>query len=91
TEAKNQTGEMFGLERLQTAIKRNGFKPSAEGMFDGITKEFSNFVGEYVQIDDITMIVIKYMGPDFASQKVKLTVSQDEAQAGLEKKNWDWA
>ena len=93
TEAKNQTGEMYGLDRLQRALKRNGYKPSAETVFDGITKDFSNFVGEYVQIDDITMIVIKYMGKDFASQKVKLTVSKEEAEEGKVKKSrkWDWA
>ena len=91
TEAKNQTGEMYGLERLQKALKRNGYKPSAEAVFDGITKDFSDFVQEYVQIDDITMIVIKYMGKDFASQKVKLTVSKEEAEGAKKSKKWDWA
>ena len=92
TEAKNQTGEMYGLENLKKALKRNGYKPSAEAVFDGITKDFSDFVQEYVQIDDITMIVIKYMGKDFASQKVKLTVSKEEAEEGAKKsKKWDWS
>lgn len=91
TEAKNKTGEMYGLERLLKALKRNGYKPSAESVFDGITKDFSNFVGEYVQIDDITMIVIKYMGKDFASEGVKLTVSQEAVQEGVAKsKKWNW-
>ena len=90
TEAKNQTGEMFKLERLIKALKRNGYKPSAETVFDGLTKEFSDFVEEYVQIDDITMIVIKYMGKDFASQKVKLTVSKEESQTIGKNKKWNW-
>lgn len=98
TEAKNQTGEMYGLERLTSSLKKNGYKPSVEAVFDGLTKDFSDFVGEYVQIDDITMIVIKYMGPDFVSHAVKLTVSQDAAEAlkawgeGLNKsKKWNWS
>lgn len=97
TEAKNHTGEMYGLEKLIRSLENNGYKPSVEAVFDGLTKDFSDFVGEYVQIDDITMIVIKYMGPDFVSQGVKLTVSQDAADAfkawgeGFTKnKKWNW-
>lgn len=91
TEAKNQTGEMYELERLAKSLRRNGYKPSAEAVFDGLTKDFSDFVGEYVQADDITMIVIKYMGKDFASHKVKLMVSQEESKEGEKKsKKWDW-
>jgi len=90
TEAKNQTGEMYGIEKLTKALKRNGYKPSVEAVFDGLTKDFSDFVEEYVQVDDITMIVIKYMGKDFASQKVKLTVSKEEGQGAMKSKKWNW-
>lgn len=90
TEAKNQIGEMYGLEKLQKAFRRNAYKPSVEAVFDGLTKDFSDFVGEYVQVDDITMIVIKYMGKDFASQKVKLTVSKEEGQGAMKSKKWNW-
>lgn len=90
TEAKNQTDEMYGLERIQKALKKNGYKPSVEAVFDGITKDFSDFVEEYVQVDDITMIVIKYMGKDFASQKVKLTVSKEEGREYMKSKKWNW-
>jgi sigma-B regulation protein RsbU (phosphoserine phosphatase) len=91
TEAKNTTGEMYGLEKLTESFRKNGYKPSGDAIFDGLTKDFSKFVGEYVQIDDITMIVIKYVGPDVETKKAKLTIAKDEAQAGPEKKNWDWA
>lgn len=90
TEAKNQTGEMYGLEKLQNALKKNGYKPTVEAVFDGITKEFSDFVEEYVQIDDITMIVIKYMGKDFASKKMKLTVSKEDSDETKKSKKWNW-
>lgn len=91
TEAKNQTGQMYGLDRLKKSLKKNGYKPSVSTIFDGVTKDFSDFVEEYVQIDDITMIVIKYMGKDFASQKVKLTVSKDESQGAAQSKKWNWS
>lgn len=90
TEARNQTDEMYGLDRLKKALKRNGYKPSVEAVFDGLTKDFSDFVEEYVQIDDITMIVIRYMGKDFASKKVKLVVSKEEGQNYMQSKKWNW-
>ncbi len=91
SEAKNQTGEMYGLERLKNAVKINAYKPSVEAIFDGLTKDFSDFVQEYVQIDDITMIVIKYMGKDFAAKKVKLVVSKEEGQGTTKSKKWNWS
>ncbi len=91
SEAKNQSGEMYGLERLKKAVKINAYKPSVEAIFDGLTKDFSDFVQEYVQIDDITMIVIKYMGKDFASKKVKLVVSKEEGQDATKSKKWNWS
>lgn len=90
TEAKNKTGQMYGLERLKKSVKKNGYKPSVGTIFDGLTKDFSDFVEEYVQIDDITMIVIRYMGKDFASQKVKLMVSKDQATGATLSKKWNW-
>jgi len=90
TEAKNKTGQMYGLERLVKSLKKNGYKPSVGSIFDGLTKDFSDFVEEYVQIDDITMIVIKYMGKDFASQKVKLTVGKDVTPDSTQNKKWNW-
>ena len=91
TEAKNHTGEMYGLDRLVETLRRHGYRPSAESIFDGVTKDFSSFVGEYVQIDDITMIVIKYLGKDVQTSSVKLTVGgDDDAQNVDQPKDWNW-
>ena len=87
TEAKNQTGEMYGVERISESLKKHGYLPSAESIFDHLTKDFANFVGEYVQIDDTTMIVIKYTGKE-AGAKVKLSISADETKAPS--KIWSW-
>ncbi len=90
TEAKNHMGEMYGLEKLVKSFEKNGYKPSVEAVFDGVTKDFSNFVGEYVQIDDITMIVIRCVGENSTTKKMKLVISQEEGKMNKENKQWDW-
>jgi len=90
TEAKNKTGEMYSLERVVESLKKSGYRPSAENILDSLTKDFANFVGEYVQIDDITMIVIKYLGKDAATSRVKLTVGTVEQQLEKKSKIWNW-
>lgn len=90
TEAKNKTGEMYGLERVVESLKKSGYRPSAENILDSLTKDFANFVGEYVQIDDITMIVIKYLGKDAVTSRVKLTVGTVEQQLEKKSKIWNW-
>ena len=88
TEAKNQTGEMYGVEKMAESLQKHGYFPSAEGIFDHVTKDFANFVGEYVQGDDTTMIVIKYTGKE-AGAKTKLTIAADETAKPT--KTWDWS
>ncbi|MFH0820916.1 MAG: SpoIIE family protein phosphatase [Candidatus Peregrinibacteria bacterium] len=88
TEAKNPTGEMYGLERLKNSLQKNGYRPSSENVLDSITKDFSQFVGEYVQNDDITMIVLKYIGPEAEARKVQLVVNTEKPTN--QKKEWSW-
>lgn len=90
SEAKNKTGEMFEVDGLVASLKKHGYRPSAEGIFDNLSKDFANFVGEYVQVDDITMIVIKYVGKDAGTSKVKLQISTDESQVERKSKIWSW-
>ena len=87
TEAKNQAGEMYDLERMSASLQKHGYLPSAESIFDHVTKDFSQFVGEYVQADDITMIVIKYTGKD-AGGKMKLAIAADESK--VPSAEWSW-
>jgi serine phosphatase RsbU (regulator of sigma subunit) len=89
TEARNKTGEMFTLERMVQSLQKNGYFPSAESIFDHVTKDFQAFVGEYVQIDDCSMIVIKYAGPE-SGAKMKLAISSEEARTAKTSKIWDW-
>lgn len=87
TEAKNSSGEMYGLERLTKSFLKYGYLPSSEGIFDRLTKDFAGFVGEYVQTDDITVIVMKYAGKS-AVTKTKLMISEETQiqKTGV----WSW-
>ena len=87
TEAKNQIGEMYDVGRMSESLQKHGYFPSAEGIFDHVTKDFANFVGEYVQADDTTMIVIKYTGKE-AGAKTKLAIAADET--AKPSKVWCW-
>lgn len=59
TEAKNATGEMFGLERLKSLIIEYAPQYSAEGVNYHIAKSLVDFMQNHSQDDDITLIVIK--------------------------------
>jgi serine phosphatase RsbU (regulator of sigma subunit) len=61
-EARNQSSEMFTLNRLKDAVTRNGKLGTAAQVFEGIAKDFRAFVGEEPQLDDITLIVMRYTG-----------------------------
>ena len=87
TEAKNKTGEMYTVDRMTASLEKHGYMPSPESIFEHVTKDFANFVGEYVQIDDTTMIVIKYVGKD-KSAKTQLTIAAEQAVG--ESRIWSW-
>lgn len=59
TEARNMHGEMFGLQRLQKTIEQYAGEYDAEGIVYHIARDFSRFVEEHIQEDDVTLIVIK--------------------------------
>lgn len=61
-EAKNEQGEMFGLDRLKSNIQRFAPEYSPEGISYHTASEFSRYVGNAVQTDDISLIVVKYVG-----------------------------
>lgn len=58
-EAKNMTGEMFGVDRLAKIIEGRAETSTPEELFVSISKSFSEFVGEQTQADDITLIIVK--------------------------------
>ena len=58
-EAKNMQGEMFGLPRLKMTIEQYARTSTSEELFANISKDFGIFVGDQIQEDDITLIIIQ--------------------------------
>lgn len=58
SEAANQKGEEFGIERLSTVIREN-LKRSASGLRDKIESSLSTFTQSAPAGDDITLVIVK--------------------------------
>jgi serine phosphatase RsbU (regulator of sigma subunit) len=69
TEAKNEEGEMFGLERLEETIKKYAVQYGPSGIIHHTALDFSRFVGESEQEDDITMMAVRYTGKQKPKEK----------------------
>lgn len=63
-EAKNDKGEMYGMDKFKESIKRHAVQYGAAGISHHVSIDFSNFAGEAEQEDDITLIVMKYTGKE---------------------------
>lgn len=59
TEARNMNGEMFGLERLKQVVALYAGQGDAQTIIQSIAKDFSKYVEEHVQEDDVTLVVVK--------------------------------
>jgi len=57
-EAKNETGEMFGFDRLE-AVLAKGPSSSAQALLDYLKAALSNFVGAAEPHDDTTIVVVQ--------------------------------
>ena len=73
TEAKNDKGEMFGVERLIESIKKYAAQYGPEGVTHHTAIDFSQYVGNHEQEDDITLMVIKYTEQENKEQADKST------------------
>ena len=61
TEARNSTGDFYGVKRMQKALEELATKGlSAEKMLSGMAQHVRDFVGESEQSDDLTMMAIRY-------------------------------
>lgn len=58
-EAKNMQGMMFGIQNLKLAIEKYAARCTPEELFTELSKEFGAFVGDQIQEDDITLIVLE--------------------------------
>lgn len=58
TEARNDWGDLYGLDRLQLSVSKHGEKTSNE-LQQALLMELYSFIGRTEQYDDITMLVLK--------------------------------
>jgi serine phosphatase RsbU (regulator of sigma subunit) len=62
TEGRNMAGEMYGLERLVKAVEIYAAQYGSDGIVHHIALDFTRFVENHKQDDDVTLIAIKYVG-----------------------------
>ena len=60
-EANNLSEELYGLERLETALSRLG-DPSPQEVLEAVRADVDAFVGAAKQFDDLTMLCMEYKG-----------------------------
>ena len=58
-EAKNERGQMFGFERLQTELLKLPAGLDAQGVVDRLTQLVLNFTGQHDLHDDITILATR--------------------------------
>jgi len=86
-EARNMAGEMYTLDRLKKAVELYAPQYSADGIVYHVAGDFSRFVEQHVQEDDITLIAIRYIGPNAqvqhsSGQKLTTWTDGNEAENG---------
>ena len=58
TEAENQEGDRFGLDRLKSTVIKNSQKPAHE-LIQAVKDEVYSFIGSHPQYDDITLVALE--------------------------------
>lgn len=72
TEGRNMVGEMYGLDRLVKAVEQYCPSYGSDGIVHHIALDYSRFVQDHVQDDDVTLIAMKFVGE---GQEDKSTIS----------------
>ncbi len=62
TEGRNMEGELYGLERLIKAVETYAPQYSSDGIVHHVALDYSHFVENHKQDDDVTLIAMKYVG-----------------------------
>ena len=86
-EGRNMAGEMYTLDRLKKSVEVYAPQYGADGIVYHVAGDFSRYVQEHVQEDDITLIAIRFLGTDVpvevAGSTKKLTTWTEDEKASL--------
>lgn len=63
TEAMNQAGELYGVDRLKRALQRNSNSASPTIIVDALRADVSRFAENAEVADDLTLLVLRWNGP----------------------------
>ena len=75
TEAVNASGELYGLDRLVNSLSKCGFYADSLRVFEALSHDVTSFVGDAIQRDDMTLIVMRYCKSGFVSESPQSLVS----------------
>lgn len=59
TEAENENGDLYGLDRMSNCAHENRLK-SAKGIAEAVISDVKAHIGDYKVFDDITLVVLKH-------------------------------
>lgn len=62
TEGRNMAGEMYTLERLVSSVERFASQYGPDGIVNHTALDYSRFVENHIQDDDVTLIAVQYTG-----------------------------
>ncbi len=85
TEGRNMAGEMYGLDRLVAAIEKFAPQYGPDGIVNHVALDYSQFVQNHIQEDDVTLIAIRHAG-SAAEQAVQTStawVDMEKPQAQI--------
>jgi len=81
-EGKNDEGERFEISRLLKIIEKHAPNATtAENLFRHISTELTRFLGDHVQLDDITLMVIRHGEPVASTEKFSIGGSEDSSKS----------
>jgi serine phosphatase RsbU (regulator of sigma subunit) len=62
TEGRNMAGELYTLKRMIDAVERFAVEYGPDGIVNHVALDYSHFVENHVQEDDVTLIAVQYTG-----------------------------
>ena len=75
TEAVNSEGGLYGLERLKESFKNHGHLANSLDIFENLSADIQAFVGDEVQNDDMTLMVLRYVKAGYVPEQKEFLVS----------------
>jgi serine phosphatase RsbU (regulator of sigma subunit) len=68
TEAQDDAGRFYGMERLVECLSRLTNAASAQAVIEGLLADVHAFVGNAEQADDMTVLAIRWQGNEKSKQ-----------------------